>query len=86
MFKAYKRPDPVDPTFTGEVIIRDMGTFRYKSGQLHAEGVPAEERTDGTVFFYKEGRLHNERGPAIIYGNGVKHFFVEGRYAPCLGA
>ena len=50
----------------------------YFEGNLHREGAPAVEWSDGTKEWYKNGLFHREDGPAIEYKDGDKHWFKNG--------
>lgn len=55
-----------------------MQVFRSDSGDLHREGLPCIEMSDGTQIFCWMNRIHNSRGPAVITKNGTKHHYWRG--------
>jgi hypothetical protein len=63
------------------VIVDDFGTRWYKLGtnQLHREGGPAAERSDGAKFWYLNGKFHREDGPAIEHPDGTKYWYLNGK-------
>lgn len=66
---------------TYKITISDDGTIRWynENGELHREGGPAVEYTNGTKIWYINGKLHREDGPAIEFTNGVKFWYLNGK-------
>ena len=65
---------------TYQVTVDDYGTERWynEQNQLHREGGPAVEYTNGTKHWYINGELHREGGPAIEWANGTKYWYING--------
>ena len=66
---------------TYTVIVNSDGTIWWcKEGttQLHREGGPAIELSDGTKKWWINGKRHREDGPAIEWADGTKEWYVNG--------
>jgi hypothetical protein len=65
---------------TYRVTVDDYGTERWynEQNQLHREGGPAVEYTNGDKSWFFNGKHHREGGPAIEWADGTKKWFVNG--------
>ena len=59
----------------------DNGTIIHYNDnhQMHRDGAPAVEYTDGGTVWYKNGELHNDDGPSVKYADGGKEWHLNGK-------
>lgn len=69
-----------------EVAVDDSGTTTWRlNGELHREGGPAIENSNGDYSWYKNGKLHREDGPAFkkvfvgVEACGYEAWYLEGQ-------
>ena len=60
------------------LTIYNNGIKKWKNYkcQLHREGGPAIEYSDGSKVWYRNGQRHREDGPAIEHYNGLKMWYL----------
>ena len=61
-----------------EVDARGTRWYYNSANQLHREGGPAVEWSDGGKLWYQNGLPHRLDGPAIEWWNGDKRWFIHG--------
>ena len=63
-----------------EVDARGTRWYYNSAGQLHREGGPAIEHTNGSKFWYwyQNGLRHRTDGPAVEYADGTKFWYQNG--------
>jgi len=68
----------------GHDLIDEFGVKRYYlNDQLHREGGPAVEYSNGDKSWYQNGLWHRLDGPALEYANGYKSWWYQGKFIDC---